>query len=334
MRVKKMAEIASKKRVLITGTAGFIGFHLAKLLLDEGFVIHGYDGMTNYYDPTLKQRRHQILLQNSNFETTEGMLEDQVLFDHVADEFAPDVIVHLAAQAGVRYSLENPRAYLESNIYGFQRVLEFVHEKKIKQFVYASSSSVYGQNSEQPFSENASCDSPESYYAATKRANELMAKAYSHTFSIPSVGLRFFTVYGPWGRPDMAPFIFADAAYNEKPINVYNYGKQSRDFTYIDDIVQGIYAIVSSYDFKDDAVVCNIGNGAPVDLMDFIGCIEKHTGFEIKKNFVEAQKGDVTSTYANIDKLLNITGYHPQIDINLGVKKFIDWFKIYYGYVH
>jgi UDP-glucuronate 4-epimerase len=230
----------------------------------------------------------------------------------------------------VRYSLENPRIYVSSNINGFLNVLEFCREQKINHLIYASSSSVYGMNSKQPFSESERCDNPVSLYAATKRANEMMAFTYHHLFGINSMGLRFFTVYGPWGRPDMAPILFAKAAYEGKPIKVFNHGNQSRDFTYIDDIINGIIAV---YEKKEDVVkgaqVCNIGNGSPVDLMEFIQAIEKETGFELKKEFMDAQPGDVSITFADTSKLSHEVDYIPKVDIVRGVNSFIYWYKKY-----
>jgi UDP-glucuronate 4-epimerase len=236
----------------------------------------------------------------------------------------------LAAQAGVRYSLENPNAYLESNILGFQKVLDFVLKMKIKKFVYASSSSVYGKDSAQPFVESASCNAPESYYAATKKANELMANAYSETHKVSSIGLRFFTVYGPWGRPDMAPMLFTKAAMNGKIIRVFNNGEQKRDFTYIDDIVEGVYRLIVKYVPNEKAIIVNIGNGSPVGLLDFISKIEDQTGRILNKTFVEAQLGDVEVTYADTNKLVKLIDYRPKISLNDGLRKFVDWFKVYY----
>lgn len=241
-----MKESNNMQRVLITGTAGFIGFHLAKLLLAEGFMIHGFDGMTDYYDVALKQRRHQMLLQNPNFAATEGMLEDQALFDRTADEFAPDVIVHLAAQAGVRYSLENPRAYLDSNVIGTFNVMEAARRLEVQHLMMASTSSVYGANVEMPFVETEKADTQLTIYAATKKANESMAHAYSHLYTLPTTMFRFFTVYGPWGRPDLALYKFVDAILDGRPIDIYNHGEMYRDFTYVDDLVLAIRLLIDA----------------------------------------------------------------------------------------
>ena len=344
MRVKKMAEIASKKRVLITGTAGFIGFHLAKLLLDEGFVIHGYDGMTNYYDPTLKQRRHQILLQNSNFETTEGMLEDQVLFDHVADEFAADVIVHLAAQAGVRYSLENPRAYLDTNLIGTFNVMEAARRLSVQHLLMASTSSVYGANTEMPFIETEKADTQLTIYAATKKANESMSHAYAHLYDLPTTMFRFFTVYGPWGRPDLALYKFVDAMLDNQPIDIYNNGDMYRDFTYVGDLARAIRLLIDVAPVrpKDGVVpkgdslspvapyrIVNIGNSDKIRLLDFVEAIEECLGQKAKQNYMGMQPGDVPATWANSDLLKTLTGYRPQTDFRDGIARFVEWYREY-----
>ena len=344
MRVKKMAEIASKKRVLITGTAGFIGFHLAKLLLDEGFVIHGYDGMTHYYDPTLKQRRHQILLQNPNFETTEGMLEDQVMFDHVADEFAPDVIVHLAAQAGVRYSLEKPRAYLDTNVIGTFNVMEAARRLSVQHLLMASTSSVYGANTEMPFIETEKADTQLTIYAATKKATESMSHAYAHLYDLPTTMFRFFTVYGPWGRPDLALYKFVDAMLDKQPIDIYNNGDMYRDFTYVDDLARAIRLLIDVAPVrpKDGVVpkgdslspvapyrIVNIGNSDKIRLLDFVEAIEECLGQKAKRNYIGMQPGDVPATWANSDLLKTLTGYRPKTDFRDGIARFVEWYREY-----
>lgn len=320
-------------RVLITGAAGFIGMHTAIRFLTEGWDVVGIDNMNNYYDVKLKRDRIiniQDCALNSNasfiifYEDLNSDVWEQL------DSFDFQSIVHLAAQAGVRYSLENPAVYLESNILGFQKVLEFVRAKQINRFVYASSSSVYGKDSKQPFSEDEPCNSPESYYAATKKANELMAYSYYKTHNVTSIGLRFFTVYGPWGRPDMAPMLFASSAFKNEEIRVFNHGRQKRDFTYIDDIVQGIFGLVVLRSFLNYAEICNIGNGQPIALMDFISEIEKNTSIELNKKFVDAQKGDVSETYADTSKLYKLTGYKPKTDLSKGMKHFISWYQEYY----
>lgn len=330
-------------KILVTGAAGFIGFHLANELVNKGYDVVGLDNINDYYTQQLKYDRlkqlgvHKILegetqyhSNSKTFTFIKGDLEDLTIWNNYIKPLEITHIIHLAAQAGVRYSLENPREYVSSNISGFLNVLEFCRGQKINHLIYASSSSVYGMNSQQPFSEKERCDNPVSLYAATKRANEMMAFTYNHLYGINSMGLRFFTVYGPWGRPDMAPMLFTKAAYEGKGIKVFNYGNQSRDFTYIDDIINGI---VSIYEKKENVIkgapVCNIGNGSPVELMEFIKNIEKETGIELKKEFTEAQPGDVAITFADTSKLSNDVNYNPSVNISDGVKKFIDWYKKY-----
>ena len=320
-------------RVLITGAAGFIGMHTSIRFLREGWDVVGLDNMNNYYSVDLKRDRLKEITDKAkkftrSFEMFETDLNSNVWVTLKTFDFA--AVIHLAAQAGVRFSIENPKAYLESNIMGFQSVLEFVECQKIYRFIYASSSSVYGKSSKQPFSESEPCNEPESYYAATKKSNELMAYTYFKTKGVFSVGLRFFTVYGPWGRPDMAPMLFANAAYNKKQIQVFNYGHQSRDFTYIDDIVEGIFRLIIMPVFPNSAEVCNIGNGHPVQLVDFIKHIETTTQIELDKEYVEEQKGDVAQTYADTSKLLELTGYSSVTNLAVGIQKFIDWYKEYY----
>lgn len=320
-------------KVLITGAAGFIGMHTAIRFLREDWDVVGLDNMNEYYSVDLKRDRLAEIKNTANnlgktFEMLEADLNSKIWEKFENIEF--EAIVHLAAQAGVRYSIENPRAYLESNILGFQSVLEFVSKKRIERFLYASSSSVYGKNSNQPFSEKAACDSPESYYAATKRANELMAKSYFQTEGLSSIGLRFFTVYGPWGRPDMAPMLFAQAGSFNKTIKVFNHGKQERDFTYVDDIVEGIFQLTTIEDFPNQSLVCNIGNGKPVGLMDFISLLEKSMGREFRKEFVAAQKGDVESTYADTSLLESLVDYNAKVSLDIGIPLFIDWYNSYF----
>lgn len=334
-------------RVFITGTAGFIGFHLARLLLAEGFQVHGFDGMTDYYDVTLKQRRHAILLQNPNFSATEGMLEDAALFDRMADDFAPDVIVHLAGQAGVRYSLENPRAYIDSNIVGTFNVMEAARRLQVAHLLMASTSSVYGANEDMPFTERDKADTPLTIYAATKKANEAMGHSYAHLWNLPTTMFRFFTVYGPFGRPDLALYKFVDAILEDRPIDIYNHGDMYRDFTYVDDLVRGIRLLIDAVPVRpasrDDIPdwdslspaapfrVVNIGNSDKVRLLDFVEAIEECLGKKAKRNYMEMQKGDVPATWADATLLQNLTGYRPQTDFHDGIARFVEWFRDYYG---
>ena len=341
----RMSDASAARRVLITGTAGFIGFHLARLLLAEGFRVQGYDGMTDYYDVTLKQRRHQMLLQNPNFTATEGMLEDQALFDRVADDFAPDVIVHLAAQAGVRYSLENPRAYLDANVIGTFNVMEAARRLEVQHLLMASTSSVYGANTEMPFTETEKADTQLTIYAATKKANESMAHAYAHLWNLPITMFRFFTVYGPWGRPDLALYKFVDAMLEDRPIDIYNHGEMYRDFTYVDDLVRAIRLLIDAMPVRPvDGVVpegdslspvapyrvVNIGNSDKVRLLDFVDAIEDCLGRKAIRNYMEMQMGDVPATWADATLLQRLTGFRPQTDFRDGIGRFVDWSRDYY----
>ena len=334
------------KKVLITGTAGFIGFHLAKLLLAEGFRVHGLDGMTDYYDVRLKQRRHQILLQNEGFSATEGMIEDNTLVQRAADEFAPDVIVHLAAQAGVRYSLENPRAYIDANVVGTFNVMEAARRHEVDHLLMASTSSVYGANEEMPFTEGQKTGTPLTIYAATKKANEAMGHSYAHLWNLPTTMFRFFTVYGPWGRPDMALFKFVEAILNGRPIDIYNHGEMHRDFTYVEDLVRGVRLLIDAvpvrpepgaeipeWDSLSPAApwrVVNIGNSQTVRLLDFVEAIEDSLGVKAKRNYMEMQKGDVPATWADATLLQNLTGYQPKTDVREGIARFVAWYRDYY----
>ena len=332
------------KRILITGTAGFIGFHLTKLLLAEGFTVHGYDGITDYYDVALKRRRHQMLLQSANFAATEGMLEDQALLDSVADTFAPDVIVHLAAQAGVRYSLENPRAYLDANVIGTFNVMEAARRLAVRHLLMASTSSVYGANTEMPFIETEKADTQLTIYAATKKATESMGHAYAHLWNLPTTMFRFFTVYGPWGRPDLALYKFVDAMLDGRPIDIYNHGDMYRDFTYVDDLVRAIRLLIDAVPVRPaDGVVpegdslspvapyrvVNIGNSDKVRLLDFIEAIEDSLGIKARRNYMPMQMGDVPATWANADLLQALTGYRPQTDFRVGIGRFVEWYREY-----
>ncbi len=334
------------RTVFITGTAGFIGYHLAQLLLDEGFRVVGYDAMTDYYDVTLKQRRHQNLLQNAHFTCTEGYLEDFEALSAACDAAKPDIIVHLAGQAGVRYSLENPRAYMESNVMGTFNVTECARMHGVEHLLMASTSSVYGASTEMPFEETQRTDTPLTLYAATKRANEHMAHSYAHLWKIPTTMFRFFTVYGPWGRPDMALFKFVKAGLNGDPIDVYDHGNMARDFTYVTDIVRAIRMLIdvppqepaSADDIaQGDSLspvapfrVVNIGNGTKVPLMTFITAIEDALGLTLQKNFLDMQKGDVHETLADNSLLQRLTGYAPQTDVPEGVRQFVTWYRDYY----
>jgi len=333
-------------RVLVTGTAGFIGFHLAKLLLAEGFTVCGYDGITDYYDVRLKQRRHQHLLQSPGFSATEAMLEDSETFDRVADDFQPDVIVHLAAQAGVRYSLENPRAYIDSNIIGTFNVMEAARRLKVRHLMMASTSSVYGANTEMPFDETEKADTQLTIYAATKKANESMAHSYAHLWDLPTTMFRFFTVYGPYGRPDLALYKFVDAILDDRPIDIYNHGDMYRDFTYVDDLVRGIRLLIDAVPVRPENAemiepgdslspvapfrVVNIGNSDKVRLLDFVDAIEDCLGKKAIRNYMDIQPGDVPATWANADLLQKLTGYRPQTDFRDGIAQFVSWFRDYY----
>ncbi len=335
------------RSVLITGTAGFIGYHLAQLLLDEGFRVSGFDAMTDYYDVRLKTRRHQNLLQNPNFTCTEAYLEDAPALKAACDKAQPDVIIHLAGQAGVRYSLENPRSYIEANVLGTFNVTECAREHQVAHLLMASTSSVYGASTEMPFDEGQQTDHPLTLYAATKRANEHMGHAYAHLWQIPTTMFRFFTVYGPWGRPDLAFFKFVRAGINGDSIDVYNHGRLARDFTYVADLVRGIRLLIDAVPPLPDSEtppvpndslspvapyrVVNIGNGTKVPLMDFITEIENALGTTISKNFLEMQKGDVPATWADNSLLQALTGYKPETDLKTGIQAFVDWYRQYYG---
>jgi UDP-glucuronate 4-epimerase len=334
------------RKIFITGTAGFIGFHLSHLLLSEGFQVHGYDGMTDYYDVTLKRRRHAMLFQSGNFSVTEGMLEDQAILDAALDAFQPDVIVHLAAQAGVRYSLENPRAYLDSNIIGTFNVMEAARRLKVEHLLMASTSSVYGANKEMPFTEMEKADTQLTIYAATKKANESMAHSYAHLWNLPTTMFRFFTVYGTWGRPDLALYKFVAAMIEDRPIDIYNHGDMYRDFTYVDDLVRGIRLLIDAVPVRPiDGIVpagdslspvapyriVNIGNSDKVKLLDFIEAIEEVLGKKAIRNYMPMQMGDVPATWADASLLQGLTGFRPQTDFRVGIARFVEWYRSYYG---
>jgi UDP-glucuronate 4-epimerase len=334
------------RTVLITGTAGFIGFHLAKALLAEGFRVVGYDGMTPYYDVALKRARHQALLQSPGFTCEEGMLEDMGRLQALCQRERPEVIVHLAAQAGVRYSLENPRSYVEANLLGAFNVLECARELGVEHLLMASTSSAYGANTEMPFVETQKTAHPLTLYAATKQANEAMAHSYAHLWTLPVTMFRFFTVYGPWGRPDMALFKFVKAALAGEPIEIYNHGKMARDFTYVTDLVRGIRLLIDTPPVRPatpedippgDSLspvapwrIVNIGNSTRVPLMTFVDEIERALGFPVTKEFKEMQRGDVPETWADCSLLQRLTGYRPETGVREGVAAFVAWYRDYY----
>ena len=319
-------------KILVTGVAGFIGFHLSRRLLAEGVRVHGVDNLNDYYDVKLKEARLEQLLPHPQFTFEFLDVSDRLL---TADLFKAgnfDVVIHLAAQAGVRYSLENPHAYVDSNLIGFTNILEGCRHGEIKHLIFASSSSVYGKNTKVPFSCEDRVDTPVSLYAATKKANELMAHAYSHLYQIPTTGLRFFTVYGPWGRPDMAYHKFVKAIAEDRAIDVYNYGKMMRDFTYIDDVVEGIVKLIPlRAKSRPPYKIYNLGNNNPVELKEFIAIIEKLMDRSAQKNFLPMQPGDVVATYADVDEFMNDVGFKPATPIEKGLASFVDWYRSYYN---
>lgn len=334
-------------KVLITGAAGFIGFHLAQNLLKEGHEVIGIDNINNYYDIRLKfDRLKELGIEKENavqfhkssingnglFEFIRMNIEDREALPELFKKHNFDVVCNLAAQAGVRYSIENPQAYIDSNIQGFINILECCRHYRVKRLVYASSSSVYGNSDSIPFKETQNVDHPISLYAATKKSNELMAHTYSHLYGIETIGLRFFTVYGPWGRPDMAMFLFTDAILNDKPIKVFNNGDLARDFTYIDDIIIGVKKTLFT-DLKDNKLyqLYNIGNNSPVQLLDFIQKIERITGKDAKKIMLPMQAGDVHRTFADTSALMDVFDYRPSTTISVGVKNFVEWYINYFS---
>ncbi|MCK9472261.1 NAD-dependent epimerase [Sulfurimonas sp.] len=331
-------------KILITGTAGFIGFHLAKKLLERGDEVVGIDNINDYYDVNIKYARLKELgisnktvietlpIASSKYKNHKFIkmnLEDTQAINNLFEIEKFDAVCNLAAQAGVRYSIENPHAYIQSNVVGFLNILEACRNFGVKNLAYASSSSVYGLNKSQPFKTTDMTDTPISLYAATKKSNELMAHTYSHLYGIQTTGLRFFTVYGPWGRPDMAPMLFADAILHDRAIKVFNHGEMSRDFTYIDDIVDGVIKVIDTPAKKFD--IYNIGNNSPVELMKFIATLEEELGIEAKKEFLPMQDGDVESTYADVSGLIENFGYKPDTRLDVGVEKFVKWYKSFYG---
>ncbi len=347
-------------KVLVTGAAGFIGSYVARRLAERGDAVVGIDNLNNYYNPQLKLDRLRSLLATDtsldntdaavssiydNFTFLKMSLEDRAAISSLFEKHHFDVVVNLAAQAGVRYSIENPFAYIDSNIVGFANLLEGCRRTKVSHLVYASSSSVYGLNADTPYREEHGIAHPVSLYAATKKADELMAHAYSHLYRLPTTGLRFFTVYGPWGRPDMSPALFSDAIFHDRPINVFNNGEMFRDFTFIDDIVEGVIRVVDTPAVPDSAWtpqnpnpatsaapyrIYNIGNSSPVKLMDFIKSIETAIGKTAEKNMMPMQSGDVVGTYADTTLLEKTTGFKPSTDLQVGMNKYIDWYKKYY----
>jgi len=334
-------------KVLVTGVAGFIGFHTAAKLLDRGDEVVGVDSVNAYYDVTLKEARLKLLAGRDRYKFVKLDLADRVGAARLFEAERPERVIHLAAQAGVRYAAKDPHAYVDANLVGFMNVLEGCRQTGVRHLVYASTSAVYGANTRMPFSVAQSVDHPVSLYAATKKANELMAHSYSHLYRLPTTGLRFFTVYGPWGRPDMSLFLFTSRIIKGEPIDVFNNGNHSRDFTYIDDIVEGVVRTLDHTAEPDPTWsgaapapgtssapyrIYNIGNNAPVPLMHFIACIERATGREAIKRFLPLQPGDVPDTYADIDALEQAVGFRPSTPIEVGVERFVAWYKDYYGH--
>jgi UDP-glucuronate 4-epimerase len=331
---------------LVTGSAGFIGYHLCAKLLEEGWKVVGLDGFTDYYDVSLKQRRHQMLSQNPAFHPVEGLLETDDLVMGLFEHHKPDAVVHLAGQAGVRWSIENPRAYVDANLIGSFNVIEAARAHRPQHLLMASTSSVFGANTQMPYAETDKADTQMSFYAATKKANEAMAHSYAHLYDIPTTMFRFFTVYGPWGRPDMALFKFTKAILEGAPIDVYNHGNMMRDFTYVTDLVHGIRLLIDAVPERPadeneipqgDSLssvapyrIVNIGNGTPVKLMDYIEAIEDALGMTAQKNMMDMQPGDVPGTWAEAELLRGLTGYAPSTDVRTGVKAFVDWYRDYY----
>ncbi|SEL98474.1 UDP-glucuronate 4-epimerase [Roseovarius tolerans] len=339
-----MNDSVRARKIVVTGSAGFVGFHLAKALLDEGFAVHGYDGMTPYYDPQLKIARHAILRAYPQFCATEAMLEDADSLTAAIANFDPDVIVHLAAQAGVRYSLEEPRAYVETNIVGTFNVLECARANKVDHLLMASTSSVYGANTQMPFTETDKADTPLTIYAATKKATEAMGHAYAHLHSLPTTMFRFFTVYGPWGRPDMAYFKFTRAILAGEPIDIYNNGDMWRDFTYVGDLVRGIRLLMDAVPGGPETAVdgdslssaapfrvVNIGNSDKVRLLDFIAALEAALDRKAVRNMMPMQTGDMQATWADASLLRALTGYQPATELHDGVARFVEWYRGYHA---
>jgi UDP-glucuronate 4-epimerase len=331
---------------LITGSAGFIGFHLAQTFLSKKWKVIGFDAMTNYYDVSLKKDRHSILENNPDFFSYKGLLQDPKLLNEVYERHKPNIIIHLAAQAGVRYSIDNPISYVESNLIGTFHILELSRKYKPEHLLMASTSSVYGSNKDMPLHENQKSDTPMSFYAATKKSNEAMAHSYSHLYHVPITMFRFFTVYGPWGRPDMALFKFTRNMLSGQPIDVYNNGNMVRDFTYVSDLVNAIYLLTDKIpllprnrdkQIKHDNIsdvapfrVVNIGNSKPINLLDFIAELEKVLAINAKKNYLGMQDGDIHKTHSDISLLENLIGSQPKTTVNEGIARFVEWYKSYY----
>ena len=334
------------KKILITGAAGFIGFHVSKRFLESGNSIVGVDNLNDYYDVNLKKARLALLEKKASFRFVKANIADRERMSALFKEEAPEIVVHLAAQAGVRYSLVNPHVYADSNLTGFINILEGCRHQKITHLVFASSSSVYGANTQMPFSVHHNVDHPVSLYAATKKANELMAHTYAHLYNLPCTGLRFFTVYGPWGRPDMALFLFTKAILEERPIDVFNEGRMSRDFTYIDDIVEGVFRVADKIpnpnvhwngDNPDPGTsfapykIYNIGNNNPAELFEFIRMLEAQLGRKAKMNLLPMQPGDVPKTFADVDDLMKDVGFKPATSLEDGIRHFVKWYREYYN---
>jgi UDP-glucuronate 4-epimerase len=335
-----------KKVALITGSSGFIGFHLARYLLSCDWKIIGLDAMTDYYDVNLKNSRQKLLCDNPNFYNYKGLVQNTKLLNEIYSLHKPNIIIHLAAQAGVRYSIENPISYVESNLIGTFHILEMARKNKLDHLLMASTSSIYGSNKDMPLNENQKCDTPMSFYAATKKSNEVMAHSYSHLYDCPITMFRFFTVYGPWGRPDMALFKFTKSILADKPIDVYNEGNMIRDFTYVGDLVKAVTLLIPKIPpkinkrkniIKNDSIsdvapfrIVNIGNSQPINLFEYINELEKVLGKEAKKNFLGMQLGDVHKTHSNIDLLETLTGFRPNTTVHEGIYEFVKWYKFYY----
>jgi len=334
------------QNILVTGAAGFIGFHLAMRLCEEGKTVFGIDNLNDYYDVELKQDRLELLKQKDNFRFEKVDLEDQGTIDRIFADFKPDAVVNLAAQAGVRYSIDHPRKYISSNIIGFMNILEACRHNKVRHLVFASSSSVYGANTALPYAVEQNVDHPISLYAATKKSNELMAHTYAHLYGVPCTGLRFFTVYGPWGRPDMAYYKFTKSIYEGKPIEIYNEGDMYRDFTFIDDIIEGVVRITEkpagpnpqwSGEAPDPSTsaapyrLYNIGNHSPVKLSKMIDILEQETGLQAEKTFQPMQAGDVYETFADVEALKRDVGFSPDTPLEKGLRRFVRWYREYYG---